>query len=363
MPKLAPGQLTALKVAKIRKVGLHADGGNLYLQVSGLQAKSWILRFRVAGRDRTMGLGSVQDVSLVEARSRATDARRLIQSGIDPIAQRQQERIQAEAIRTTFKDCALAFIQAHQEGWSNPKHAAQWLATLTTYAFPIIGQTPIAEVNTDQVLEILQPIWTAKAETASRVRGRIEAVLDWAAVRQFRQGENPARWKGHLDHLLPARSKVARVVHHAALPYREVPGFMQTLRKQEVGGALALQFTILTATRTSEALGALWSEIDLDARGWIIPAERMKADKEHRVPLSDPAIAILHHMQARRESDYVFPGNRPGKPLSNMTMLATLRRMGRPPFPARCAKWPWRMPSSGWKAVIGAVICSRSGAR
>ncbi|MEO5346058.1 MAG: Arm DNA-binding domain-containing protein [Magnetococcus sp. YQC-9] len=165
MPKLALGQLTALKVAKIRKVGLHADGGNLYLQVSGLQAKSWILRFRVAGRDRTMGLGSVQDVSLVEARSRATDARRLIQSGIDPIAQRQQERIQAEAIRTTFKDCALAFIQAHQEGWSNPKHAAQWLATLTTYAFPVIGATPIADVNTDHVLEILQPIWTAKAET------------------------------------------------------------------------------------------------------------------------------------------------------------------------------------------------------
>ncbi|MBF0416641.1 MAG: tyrosine-type recombinase/integrase [Magnetococcales bacterium] len=329
MPKLAPGQLTALKVAKIRKVGLHADGGNLYLQVSGLQAKSWIFRFRMTGRDRTMGLGSVQDVPLVEARARATEARRQVQSGIDPIDTRQQARQQEEAKRTTFKDCAVAFIQAHKDGWSNPKHIAQWTSTLTTYAFPAIGETPIAEVGTDQVLAILEPIWTAKAETASRVRGRIEAVLDWATVRQYRQGENPARWKGHLDHLLPARSKVTRVEHHAALPYRELPGFMLTLQEQDGVGALALQFTILTATRTSETLNAMWREIDMDTRTWTIPAERMKADKEHRVPLSDSAISILQRMRERRESEFVFPGNRRGNPLSNMTMLMTLRRMGR----------------------------------
>jgi integrase len=211
------------------------------------------------------------------------------------------------------------YIKAHQAGWKNAKHAAQWPATLEAYVYPIFGL----------VMKTLEPIWNTKPETASRVRGRIESVLDWATARGYRQGENPARWRGHLENLLPKKSKVRQVIHHAALPYAEMPAFMAALRQQEGIGARAFEFTILTVARTGEVIGAQWSEIDFEARLWAVPAERMKANKEHRVPLSEPALAILRAMQELREGDFIFPGGRARQPLSNMAFLMLLRRMDR----------------------------------
>jgi integrase len=230
----------------------------------------------------------------------------------------------------TFKQCAERFIEAHKPGWSNPKHAGQWSATLATYAYPVIGDIAVDKIGangdgTDLIMRVLRPIWYSKTETASRVRGRIEAVLDWARAHSYRDGENPARWKGHLDKLLPAKGKVAPVKHHAALPYADVPSFMEKLRAIEGTAARALEFTILTAARSSEVLLAKRSEIDLESRMWTVPASRMKARREHRVPLSDSAIAIIKTMPA--DSEYLFPGAKPGKPLSNMAMQMTLRRM------------------------------------
>lgn len=229
----------------------------------------------------------------------------------------------------TFKECAEQYIEAHRPRWSNPKHEAQWAATLNTYAYPVIGDQPVAKISnsagTDLVMKVLEPIWHEKTETASRVRGRIESILDWAKVRGYRDGDNPARWRGHLDKLLPPKSKVAPVKHHAALPYSDVPTFMRELRKQSGTAARALEFTILTAARTSEVLGAKRSEIDRKARMWLVPAERMKGRREHRVPLSDAALAIV---DAAPNGEYLFPGAKRGKPLSNMAMTMLLDRMG-----------------------------------
>jgi integrase len=254
---------------------------------------------------------------------------------MDPIEAKRQARANspvAAASAMTFAQCASSYITKHAAGWKNAKHAAQWTATLETYAFPMIGALPVAAIDTGLVLKVLEPIWNSKNETASRVRGRIESILDGATVRGFRTGENPARWKGHLDQLLPARSRVAPVEHHAALPYRDLPAFMSEIERQTAStGATALRFVILTAARTGEVIGATWSEIDLNARLWTIPAARMKGKREHRVPLSGPALQILDEMARVRtsSSDYVFPGQRKGKPLSNMSLLAVLRRIGR----------------------------------
>jgi integrase len=231
----------------------------------------------------------------------------------------------------TFGQCAERYIEAHRPGWSNPKHAAQWLATLATYAYPVIGSVPVKKIGangdgTELIMKVLEPIWYAKTETASRVRGRIEAVLDWAKAHGYRDGENPARWKGHLDKLLPAKAKVAPVKHHAALPYAEIPGFMRKLRETLGTAARALEFTILTAARTSEVLGAKPSEIDFEARMWTVPPEHMKARKQHKVPLSNSAVAIIKSMPT--DSTYIFPGGKKDAPLSNMAMLKTLERMG-----------------------------------
>ena len=230
-----------------------------------------------------------------------------------------------------FRQCAERYIEAHKPGWSNPKHASQWSSTLATYAYPIIGNVAVDKIGangdgTDLIMRVLTPIWYTKTETASRVRGRIESILDWAKARGYRDGENPARWKGHLDKLLPAKGKVAPVKHHAALPYVDVPGFMEKLRAVEGTAARALEFTILTAARTSEVILAKRSEIDLKARMWTVPASRMKGRREHRVPLSDSAIAIIKAMPA--DAEYLFPGAKPGKPMSSMAMQMTLRRMG-----------------------------------
>src|SRR5262249_15173619 len=249
------GRLTALKVARINKRGMHADGGGLYLQVTGDGAKSWIYRFTLRGRAREMGLGSLSAISLADARSKASECRRQRQEGIDPIEARRALRAQLrlnEAKAITFKDAARAYIDAHRAGWHNAKHAEQWKSTLATYVEPIFGSLSVQDVDTSLVLKVLEPIWKTKPETAGRVRGRIEAVLDGAKVRGFRTGDNPARWRGPLDHLLPSRSKVRAVKHHATLPYRALPAFMQALREQKGTAARALEFTILTAARTGE---------------------------------------------------------------------------------------------------------------
>lgn len=326
------GKLTALVVQRQKTPGMYGDGGGLWLQVTGNGAKSWIFRFTLRGRSREMGLGSANTFSLSEARDKALACRKLCAEGLDPIEVRDRQRQDAaiEAAKAvTFQDCATRYIDAHKAGWRNPKHAAQWTATLTTYAYPIFGDFPVQAIDTALVMRAVEPIWVMKNEKASRLRGRIEAILDWAATRGFRIGENPARWKGHLANLLPKQSRVRRVEHHAALPFSEVPNFLRTLAGQPGSGARALAFTILTAARTGEVIGARWPEIDMDAQLWTVPAQRMKAGAEHRVPLSAPALGILTALAERRSDDFVFPGGKWGRPLSNMAMLKVLERMGR----------------------------------
>jgi integrase len=328
-------RLTALKVeAKDLAAGMYPDGGGLYLRVTPEGARNWVFRYMLNGRPRWMGLGPLALYGLADARAKALDARRKRHEGIDPIearrAERARQRLEA-AKAIMFKECADAYVNAHGAGWKNEKHAAQWPSTLKTYAYGVIGNLPVQAVDTSLVLKVLEPIWTKKPETASRLRGRLESILDFAKARSYRDGENPARWRGHLDKLLPARGKVRKVKHHAALPYAELPGFLVALREQEGIAARALEFTILTAARTGEAIFARWSEIDLLDKVWTVSAARMKAGREHRVPLSARALGILDEMQVHRHADdgFVFPGGKPGKPLSNMAFLMLLRRMKR----------------------------------
>jgi integrase len=322
------GKLSALAVGRAKRPGYYGDGGGLFLQVSASGAKSWVFRFKVNGRTREMGLGPLHAVTLAEARAAATECRRLRVQGVDPIEARKAERLQA-ATGMTFLECSSLYIAAHKAGWRNPKHAAQWASTLARYADPVFGDLPVAAIDVGLVMKAVEPIWATKTETASRLRGRIESVLDWATARGYRQGENPARWRGHLDNLLPKRAKVQKVQHHPALPYTEIASFMQALRSQQGMAALALEFCILTATRTSETIGARWDEIDLAAELWTIPASRIKAGREHRVPLSEPVVSLLGELAATRTGEFIFPGGRAGRPLSNAAMLALLKRMGR----------------------------------
>jgi integrase len=333
-------RLTAQRVEKLKnagdpKPGMYADGGGLYLRVTPEGARNWVLRYMLNRRPRWMGLGPLALYGLADARAKSLEARRKRHEGIDPIEARRAERTRQrlDAAKTiTFRECGEAYIASHKAGWRNEKHKYQWSATLNAYAYPLIGGLPVQSVDTGLVLKVLDPIWTTKPETASRVRQRIENVLDFAKVRGFRDGENPARWRGHLDKLLPARSKVRRVEHLAALPYAASPAFVANLRGREAAAASALEFLILTAARTGEVIGARWNEIDLANKTWTVPAERMKAHREHRVPLSPRALAILREMQVAPKSDnpegFVFPGQRAGKPLSNMALLMLLRRMG-----------------------------------
>lgn len=331
-------RLTALQVSRLRTPGSYADGGGLYLHVRKAGTRAWVFRYMLNSRAREKGLGPVSDVSLAEARAKAQECRRLKASGIDPIdagrKQHQQAQIEA-ASRISFKQCAEAYIASHAVSWRNEKHVVQWRRTLETYAYRVIGNLPTQAIDTGLVLRILEPIWKSKTETASRLRGRIETVLDWASSRGYRSGDNPARWRGHLENLLPQRSKVRRVTHHAALHYTNIGAFMAALRTQTAIAPRALEFLILTATRTSETIGAAWREIDFQARIWTIPAERIKAGKEHRVPLTKQAVAILVEMKAEQSAagldafPYVFRGIRKAEPLSNMSMLKLLERMGR----------------------------------
>lgn len=327
---MAVGKLTALRVQRAREPGLYGDGAGLYLQIKNDDAKSWIYRYQRNRKPRSMGLGSFGVVGLAEARSAAQRCRALLHAGIDPIDSRESAKAAAaleQAKSTTFKDAAARLIDAKRPGWKNPKHAAQWTATLDTYAYPVMGGIAVQDVTTDHVLRVLEPIWVSKAETATRVRGRIESVIDWATARGLRKGENPARWRGHLDKLLSASAKVKRVKHHAALPYADVAQFMSGLRKREGVTGRALEFTILTAARTGEVIGAKWPEFDLAAKVWTVPASRMKGGREHRVALCDRAVEIVRELEAVKVSEFVFTGQRQGRHLSNMAMLELLRGM------------------------------------
>ena len=327
--RLSDTTLKALK--KVGEPGLHPDGAGLYFRVGSKDSCSWLYRYMLDGKAREMGLGSYPEVSLSDARGAAGEARELKAKGIDPIDTRDAARARkiAEAAKAvTFRHCADAYIDAREAGW-HPDHAGQWRATLETYAMPTFGSLPVAAIDTTLVHRVLEPIWKTKTVTASRIRGRIEAVLDWAATRGYRQGENPARWRGHLEHLFPA-SKVRQVRHQPALPYCDLPAFMANLAGQKTLGAEAIRFAILTAARTGEVLGMSWAEIDFDGSVWTVPAERMKTKREHRVPLSRAALALLREREkVTGGQGYVFPGKKAGKHLTNMVMLNTLARMGR----------------------------------
>lgn len=312
--------------------GYHGDGGGLWLQVSSALTRSWIFRYTLNGRSREMGLGSVNTVSLAEARFKAHECRQQLLEHVDPIEARQASR-QANAATSaraiTFDQCSERYIEAHRSGWKNAKHADQWTNTLAEYASPNFGRLNVALIDTALVMKAIEPIWLTKTETAKRVRGRIEAVLAWATVRGYRSGDNPARWRHHLDQLLVEPGKVSKVEHHAALPYGKVGEFMQALRAEASVAARAVEFIVLTAARTSEAFNADWQEIDLDAKVWTVPAERMKAKRDHRVPLSPAAVRLLTTMaELSGRTGPVFPGAKEGKGLSNMAGLKLLQRMG-----------------------------------
>jgi integrase len=311
---------SARTVSALAAPGRHSDGGGLYLSISPSGAKSWVFMWKVAGKRREMGLGSLRDVPLAKARQRAADARQKLADGLDPLATRDRPKVMM-----TFGEAADALIDSMSASWRNEKHRAQWKMTLTVYCEPLRAK-PVSEVSTDDVLKVLKPLWTTKAETASRLRGRIERVLDFARARGQRSGENPARWRGHLDAILPRRAKLTRG-HHKALPFQAVPEFMAQLHEREGVAPLALEFAVLTAARSGEVLGARWDEFDLEARVWTVPARRMKAGREHRVPLSSRAVEALHVMQAVRTTEYVFPGTKQGRPLSVMALEMMLRRM------------------------------------
>jgi integrase len=344
----ASHRLTTLRVAREKRSGLHADGGGLYLRITKSGSKNWVFRYTLRGQPRWMGLGPADLYGLAEAREKAVDARRQRHEGVDPIdarrATRARERVDS-AKALTFKQGAEAYIKAHRSGWRNEKHADQWASTLATYAYPIIGSLPIQDIDTTLVMRVLEQdvavqnesrsLWAAKPETAGRLRGRIETILDWARVRGHRAGENPARWRGHLDKLLPARSKVRQVKHHAALPYADLPAFMAELRICEGVAARALEFVILNAVRTGDIIGSNRDDsppmridhLDLPSRVWTIP--KTKNNSEHRVPLSDASVDLLGALSHRTAGSIVFPGMKSAEPLSNGSMLRVLDRMGR----------------------------------
>ena len=312
--------------------GEHPDGNGLFLVVAESGSRSWVLKFKRNGRKREMGLGPASVIGLAKARDLATDARRLIAQGLDPIEHRRAEQAAAKieaAKAVSFETFATTFMNGREAGLRNAKHRQQWRNTLATYAFPVIGNLPVGEIDTSMILRILNPIWQRKPETASRVRGRIEAILDAARVQGLRDGVNPALWRGHLAHILPAITNVRAVKHHAALAWRELPGFVASLRERDGVAAKALLFTILCASRSGEVRLARWSEIDIENKLWTIPKERMKARREHRVPLSMAAIAVLEAMPRRDADALVFPGASKERPMSDMTLTAVLRRMER----------------------------------
>jgi integrase len=324
-------EMSALAVQRINRRGITFVGGvaGLGINVTQHGSKSWIVRYQVGGKRRDMGLGGYPDVTLAAAKEAARAARAKLSQGIDPIQDGRAKRsalIAAQASEITFAKAAEAYIAAHEASWKNSKHGQQWRNTIETYANPTVGKLLVQDVALPHVLSILDPIWRQKTETASRLRNRMELVIDFAIARGHRTGPNPAKWKGHLDKLLPPPSRIAKTAHHRALPYRDAAAFMCRLRAQAGTGARALEFAILTAARSGEVRGATWSEFDEAAATWTIPAQRMKAGKEHRVPLSDAALALFRAQKERALNEWVFPGQTRG-PLSDMSLTAVLRRM------------------------------------
>ena len=338
MPKVAK-ELSALEVKNLPP-GSHAVGGvaGLLLEVTPTGGKTWLLRVRTGARRREIGLGGYPSTSLAEARNKARDTREAIGKGVDPVAEKQAQKaalLAQQASLKTFAWCAATYIASLKDQWKNAKHQAQWTSTLETYAFPIIGKLPVQSISLPHVLDVLNqvqadkgnaPLWDAKNETASRLRGRIEKVLDWATVHGYRDGLNPARWKGHLDAIMKAPSKVQKTEHHKSIPHGEMHGFMKALRQQDGTGARALEFAILCASRSGEVRGARWEEIDLKKGVWTIPGERMKAGKPHTVPLSKQALHLIAAIEPTAGTDLVFPSPR-GKVLSDMTLTQVMRRM------------------------------------
>jgi integrase len=322
-------KLTARAADTLAKPGRHSDGGGLYLSISGEGRRRWVFLYTWRGKQREAGLGAAGKggVSLKAAREKAAEGRALVKAGVDPIA--EWNKANPEEVRS-FGKAADDYLGVHQGGFRNEKHKAQWAMTLTRYCEPIRGM-PVDAVDTEALLSVLKPLWTRVPETASRLRGRIEAVLDAAKARGFieRNEANPARWRGHLDKLLPKRAKLTRG-HHAAMPYAEVPAFIAELRQRPATAARALEFCILTATRSGEALAARWDEMDFEGKVWTVPAGRTKAAREHRIPLSERAVDILREMEAERTGEFVFPGQRPGRPLSGMAFEMLLRRINSP---------------------------------
>lgn len=292
--------------------GMHPDGGGLYLRVDPDQNRYWVFRYtsRSTGKDRQLGIGPLHTVSLAEAREQARACRQMLLAGTDPLDAKASQR-SAQAVSDlkgmTFDQCRDAYIEAHRAGWRSAKHAADWTSTMNTYVTPVIGALPVAAIDTALVLKVLEPLWKAKTETGSRLRGRIESVLAWATARGYRSGANPAQWKGHLDQLLPRRGRVRKVEHFAALPYSDIGAFMATVRTTDTRLARALEFLILTAARSGEVIGATWSEFDLPAKLWTVPGSRMKGGRPHRVPLSPAAVGILESLAKVRHGDRVFP--------------------------------------------------------
>jgi integrase len=359
----AEKRLTALEVSRLVTPGMHRVDDHLYLQVRSGTSRSWIVRYTFQGRPGYLGLGGLNKLSLADARSKAKAALALLGNDIDPVLQKRaaKQRRELEAAKcVTFREAADRFVAGHRESWRSDKHRQQWDSTLATYAFPVIGNLPVNEIDIGIVLKVIEPIWSEKPETASRLRGRIETVIDWATARGYRSGDNPARWRGLLENLLPAKSKVRKVRHHPALPHTEIGAFMVELRAREGAAASMLQFAILCAARTGEVLGSRWSEIDLKQRVWTVPADRMKAGREHRVPLSASAVAILEKMAEIKQSDFVFPGDKSGQPFSNMAMLAALRRMNRADltthgFRSTFRTWAADQPGN-WRDVAEAAL-------
>ena len=329
MPRKAK-ELSPLEVRRLSRPGRWSVGGvdGLALQVTESGARSWVLRLSVGGRQREMGLGSFPSVPLAEAREKARAHRAMVDQGADPISERRAAKSAAAADRDSqqsFATVAAQYIAQHAKSWKNAKHGAQWASTLRTYAEPVIGSLLVRDVTTVHVIKVLEPIWTAKTETARRIRSRMELILDFAAARGLREGPNPARWRGNLDAALPKPGRIAKVRHHAAVAVDEIGAFMTRLRAQSGMGAKALEFAVLTAARSGEVRGAVWSELDLAAALWTVPAERMKSGREHRVPLSKPALTLLRDLPTGAPDDLVFPGLR--GPLSDMSLTAVLRRM------------------------------------
>lgn len=327
------GKLSALKIKALTTPGRYGDGDGLWLQVRDAGHRSWLFRYTLHGRAREMGLGPADEVSLAEARQAAADCRRFLREGVDPIERRREAKAEAaaKAQAFTFRQVAQRYHAAHKSSWRNAKHRDQWLSTMEAYIYPVFGDRLAASVTTGDVMRALEPIWWDKSMTANVLRGRIEAVLDYAKARDWRTGENPARWRGHLANLLPARNRIAKIEHHPALPWQEIGAFMARIRSLDDLAARALELLILTATRTNEVMGAMWQEIDLEAAVWTIPGNRMKAGREHRVPLSVPALALLKGLAAIRRGDepFVFPSPRKGQPMSNRACAMMLKRLKR----------------------------------